>query len=67
VGHGPWAAYSASTAGLVAGGMVLAGASTSDEDVGHLRDRAGLIQRATIAIGWAWLALLSIRSLGAAD
>ncbi|WP_017592058.1 DUF998 domain-containing protein [Nocardiopsis potens] len=48
-----WKAYSGLTAALAAAGLFAFGRSWEEDG-----PRAGLLQRATIAVGWLWLGLL---------
>jgi hypothetical protein len=56
-----WALYSASTGVAMLTGMGLFGAGFRQTSP-QLADRAGLVQRATIATGFAWLTALSVRA-----
>jgi Protein of unknown function (DUF998) len=64
-GLAAWSAYSA-LSGLAFGtGFVLFGKAMSSS--GRLGRIAGLLQRATIVIGWAWIAVLALHLLRAAS
>ncbi|GAA0391555.1 DUF998 domain-containing protein [Microbispora corallina] len=56
-----WAIYSIASGVLFAGTMVLASAAFAQRE--GLVDRGGLIQRVSVTIGWAWLAMLAVRTL----
>lgn len=60
-GRRGWSLYSAATSVLTLTGMGLFGAGFSQTSP-QLTDRAGLLQRVTIATGFAWLTALSIRA-----
>jgi hypothetical protein len=55
-----WAAYSAASGALFAICFVLTNLGFSQTE--GLRDIAGLLQRMTVTIGWAWLTLLAIHT-----
>ncbi|MGN9843934.1 DUF998 domain-containing protein [Nonomuraea sp. H19] len=57
-GERGWALYSAATGALVAIGFFLSGQAFAQ--VAGLAEIGGLLQRLTIAVGWAWLALLAV-------
>jgi len=61
MGRPGWAAYSALTGLLVAGGVGLFGRGFGGAK--GLVDLAGLIQRGTIVIGWGWLTLAAVHLL----
>jgi hypothetical protein len=56
-----WAAYSAATGLLFLAGFVLA--SMAFGQAGPLVAFGGLLQRATITLGWTWLGLLAVHLL----
>ncbi|WP_433435448.1 DUF998 domain-containing protein [Nonomuraea sp. CA-141351] len=57
-GERGWALYSAATGALAAIGFLLSGQALAQAE--GLAGIGGLLQRLTIAVGWAWLALLAI-------
>ncbi|WP_182875094.1 DUF998 domain-containing protein [Microbispora sp. H10670] len=57
-----WAIYSVASGVLFAATMVLASAAFAQKE--SLVDLGGLIQRVSVTIGWAWLAVLAVRTLG---
>ncbi|GLX00425.1 DUF998 domain-containing protein [Microtetraspora sp. NBRC 16547] len=57
-----WALYSAATGTLVVIGFFLSGQAFSQAE--GLVEIGGLLQRLTIAVGWAWLALLAVHVRG---
>ncbi|WP_433414181.1 DUF998 domain-containing protein [Microtetraspora malaysiensis] len=57
-----WALYSAATGTLVVIGFFLSGQAFSQTE--GLVEIGGLLQRLTITVGWAWLALLAVRVRG---
>jgi Protein of unknown function (DUF998) len=59
-----WAVYSALSGLAVGAGFVAFGRAMSS--AGQLGRVAGLLQRATIVTGWAWIVVLAIHMLGAA-
>jgi hypothetical membrane protein len=60
-GERPWAILSAVTAIVFVAGFVLA--SLAFNQAGGLVELGGLFQRATITLGWTWLALLGLHLL----
>jgi Protein of unknown function (DUF998) len=60
-GERRWSRYSAATAAAVAIGFVLMFAAFSANN--GLTRYGGLIQRATVVVGWTWITLLAIRAL----
>ncbi|PRZ07686.1 uncharacterized protein DUF998 [Isoptericola sp. CG 20/1183] len=52
-----WKVYSGTTAALAGGGLLAFGQAWEEDS-----RRAGLLQKATIAVGWLWVGLLFVRA-----